>query len=141
METTVDDMSPEIAGHVSERLLEAGALDVFMAPVQMKKNRPGVNLTVIVDPDKRPNMMEILFRESTTLGVRFHEVGREVLERKHVRVSTRYGKVGVKLGLTGGEVLNAAPEFEDCRRIAASKGVALKEVQRAAMAAFAASKK
>jgi uncharacterized protein (DUF111 family) len=122
-------------------MLVAVALDVFVTPVQMKKNRPGVNMTVVVDPDKRANMMEILFRESTTLGVRYHEIGREVLERKHVRVSTRYGKVSVKLGLAGGEVLNAAPEFEDCRRIASSKRVSLKEVQRAAMAAYANSKK
>jgi uncharacterized protein (TIGR00299 family) protein len=141
METTVDDMSPEIAGHASERILQAGALDVFVTPVQMKKSRPGINVTVIAPADKRADMMEILLRETTTLGVRFHEVEREVLERKHVRVSTRYGKVGVKLGLARGEVLNAAPEFEDCRRIAASKGVPLKEVQRTAMAAYAQSKK
>jgi uncharacterized protein (TIGR00299 family) protein len=136
MEATVDDMSPEIAGHLSESLLEAGALDVFVTPVQMKKNRPGVNVTVLAGPDKRASLTEIFFRESTTLGVRFHEVEREVLERKHIHVSTRYGKVSVKLGLADGEVVNVAPEFEDCRRIASSKRVAVKEVQQAAMAAF-----
>jgi uncharacterized protein (DUF111 family) len=136
MEATVDDMSPELVAHVSERLFGGGALDVFVTPVQMKKNRPGVNLTVIATPDKRQSLMDILFRESTTLGVRFHEAERDVLERKRVHVSTRYGKVPVKLGLARGKVVNAAPEFEDCRRIASSKRVALKQVQQAAMAAF-----
>jgi uncharacterized protein (TIGR00299 family) protein len=136
IETTIDDMSPEIAGHLSDRLFQAGALDVFITPVQMKKSRPGVNVTVVADPEKRPSLTEIIFRESTTLGLRFHEVEREELERKQVRVSTRYGKVSVKLGLSGGEVVNIAPEFEDCRRIAASKRVAIKVVQQAAMAAF-----
>jgi uncharacterized protein (DUF111 family) len=129
-------MSPEIAGHLSESLLEAGALDVFVTPVQMKKNRPGVNVTALAGPDKRASLTEIFFRESTTLGVRFHEVEREVLERKHIHVSTRYGKVSVKVGLADGKVVNVAPEFEDCRRIASSKRVAVKEVQLAAMAAF-----
>lgn len=136
METTVDDMSPELAGYVLDRLLEAGALDVFLTPVQMKKNRPGVNLTVVTEPARRPELTEILFAETTTLGLRCHEVERACLERKSVKVKTRYGKVSVKLGLSEGKVVNAAPEFEDCRRIASAKKVSLKEVQQAAMAAF-----
>jgi uncharacterized protein (TIGR00299 family) protein len=136
METTVDDMSPELAGYVLDRLLEAGALDVFLTPVQMKKNRPGVNVTVVAEPVRRPELTEILFAETTTLGLRCHEVERSCLERKSVKVRTRYGGVSVKLGLSDGKVVNAAPEFEDCRRIASAKKVSLKEVQQAALAAF-----
>ncbi len=136
LETTVDDMSPELAGYVLDRLLEAGALDVFLTPVQMKKNRPGVNLTVITEPLRRQQLVEIVFAETTTLGLRCHEVQRECLARQWVKVSTRFGKVSVKLGLSDGKVLNAAPEFEDCRRIASAKKVSLKEVQQAALAAF-----
>jgi uncharacterized protein (TIGR00299 family) protein len=136
LETTIDDMSPELAGYVLDRLLKAGALDVFLTPVQMKKNRPGVNLTVIADPRRRQEMVEILFAETTTLGLRCTSAQREVLERRSVKVATRFGDVSVKLGLSGGNALNAAPEFEDCRRIAAAKGIPLKEVQQAALAAF-----
>ena len=136
MEATLDDMSPELAGYLLERLLAAGALDVFLTPVLMKKSRPGVNVTVLAPLRLRQDMTEILFAESTTLGLRYSEVGREVLERKLVRVSTRFGKVTVKLGLRDGRVLNAAPEFEDCRRLASRKGVSLKEVQQAALAAW-----
>jgi uncharacterized protein (TIGR00299 family) protein len=136
METTVDDMSPELAGYVLDRLLEAGALDVFLTPVQMKKNRPGVNVTVVAEPSRRPELTEILFAETTTLGLRCHEVERSCLERKSVKVRTRYGRVSVKLGLSEGKVVNAAPEFEECRRIATSKKVSLKEVQQAALTAF-----
>jgi len=136
LETTVDDMSPELAGYVLDRLLDAGALDVYLTPVQMKKNRPGVNLTVIAEPVRRQELAEIVFAETTTLGIRCHEVQRECLERQWVKVSTRFGKVSVKLGLSDGKVLNAAPEFEVCRRIASAKKVPLKEVQQAALAAF-----
>jgi uncharacterized protein (TIGR00299 family) protein len=136
METTVDDMTPEVAGHVQERLLAAGALDVFITPVQMKKNRPGMNLTVIAEHRRRSELGEIVFEETTTLGVRVQEVERQVLERKIVKVETRFGRVSVKLGLSGDRVLNVAPEFEDCRRIASAKRVSLKQVQHAAIAAY-----
>jgi uncharacterized protein (TIGR00299 family) protein len=136
VETTIDDMSPELVGHVMEKLFDAGALDVFLTPVQMKKNRPGVNLTVTTEPRKRQALVDILFRETTTLGLRVHEVQREVLQRKIVQVDTRFGKVSMKLGLSGEKVLNVAPEFEDCRRIASNKRASLKEVQQAALAAF-----
>ena len=136
MEATIDDMSPELAGYLLERLLEAGALDVFFTPATMKKSRPGVNVTVIAATNLREEMAGILFSESTTLGLRCHEVERQVLDRKVVQVSTRFGKVAVKLGLSGGRVLNVAPEFEDCRRIAVRKRVSLKEVQHAAISAW-----
>lgn len=141
MEATVDDMSPELAGHLLERLLAAGALDVFLTPVQMKKSRPGVNVTVLAPLGQREDMAEILFTESTTLGVRYAEVDRDVLERKLVPVSTRFGKVTMKVGLRYGRVLNAAPEFEDCRRLASRRAVSVKEVQQAALVAWRASGK
>jgi hypothetical protein len=117
-------------------LLDAGALDVFLTPVHMKKSRPGVNVTVLAPLRLRQDMADILFAESTTLGLRYSEVERDVLERKLVPVATRFGKVNVKLGLRDGQVLNAAPEFEDCRRLASRNGVSLKEVQQAALAAW-----
>lgn len=136
LETTLDDASPELLGYLLERLLAEGALDVFFAPVAMKKNRPGVNVTVIAAPQKREALTGILFAESTTLGVRAHEAEREILERRVVEVATRFGRVPVKLGLRDGQVLNVAPEFEDCRRIAAARRVSLKEVQQEALAAY-----
>jgi len=136
LETTVDDASPELLGYLLERLLAGGALDVFFTPVSMKKNRPGVNVTVMAPPQKREALTAILFAESTTLGIRSHEAEREVLERRVVEVATRYGRVAVKLGLRDGQVLNVAPEFEDCRRIAAARKVSLKEVQQEALAAY-----
>jgi hypothetical protein len=136
MEATLDDMTPELAGYLLERLLAAGALDVFLTPVQMKKSRPGVNVTVLGPLRLRQEMADIFFAESTTLGLRYSEVEREVLERKLVPVATRFGKVTVKLGLRDGQILNAAPEFEDCRRLASRNGVSLKEVQQAALAAW-----
>ena len=136
MEVTVDDMSAELTGYLLERLLEAGALDVFLTPATMKKSRPGVNITVIAPLPLREKLAAILFAESTTLGMRYHEVERQVLERQVVQVTTRFGKVAVKLGSSGGRVLNVAPEFEDCRRLAARKRVSLKEVQHAAISAW-----
>ncbi len=135
LEATIDDMTPEQMGYLQERLLEA-ALDVFLTPVIMKKNRPGVNVTVIARPEARERVSEILFTEGTTLGVRYHEVRREALERRFVSVATPYGKVSVKEGLLGGKVVNRAPELEDCRKLATARKVPLKEIQRAAMQAF-----
>ncbi len=132
LEATIDDMTPEQMGYLHERLLEV-ALDVFLTPVLMKKNRPGVNVTVIARPETRESVSAILFTEGTTLGIRYHEVRREALERRFVSVKTRYGKVKVKEGLLAGRVVNRAPELEDCRKLARSKNVPLKEIQRAAI--------
>jgi uncharacterized protein (TIGR00299 family) protein len=136
LETTVDDASPELLGYLLERLLAEGALDVFFTPVSMKKNRPGVNVTVLAPPERREELVGTLFAESTTLGVRCQQAEREMLERRVVEVTTRFGRVPVKLGIRDGEVLNVAPEFEDCRRIASARKVSLKEVQREALAAY-----
>ncbi len=109
VEATLDDLPPEIAPHLLERLLAAGARDAFFAPVQMKKGRAGLALTALADPEKRDAVVGTLFRESTTLGVRITEAERETLERRVLRVRTPWGPVGVKLGLVDGAVVNRAP--------------------------------
>jgi uncharacterized protein (TIGR00299 family) protein len=134
LEATIDDMTPEQMGYLQEKLLEL-SLDVFLTPVIMKKNRPGVNVTVLARPQARERVSETLFTEGTTLGVRYHEVRRQALERRFVSVSTGYGKVRVKEGILAGKVVNRAPELEDCRRLAVRRNVPLKEVQRAALRA------
>ena len=135
VEATLDDLPPEIAPHLLDRLLAAGARDAFFTPVQMKKGRPGLTVTVLADPERRDAVTATLFRESTTLGVRITEAERETLARRVVRVETPWGPVGVKVGLRNGTVINRAPEFEDCRRLAERAGVALKEIHREALAA------
>ncbi|HXH06695.1 MAG TPA: nickel pincer cofactor biosynthesis protein LarC [Vicinamibacterales bacterium] len=132
----IDDMNPQIFGPLMDRLLAEGALDVFYAPVQMKKNRPGTLVTVLAPPDRRRRLTEVLFRETTTLGVRWSEVWRERLEREIVRVPTPLGDIGVKVARLGGRIVNAVPEFDDCARIAAERGLPVKEVHARALAAF-----
>lgn len=136
LEAQVDDMPAQLLGSLMERLLEVHAVDVFYTPVHMKKGRPGILITVLCRPGQREAVEELLFAESTTLGVRRHEVSRTALEREVVQVATAYGPVGVKLGRRAGRVTNAQPEFEDCRRAAAAAGVPVKEVWAAAVAAF-----
>ena len=102
----------------------------------MKKNRPGTNVTVLVSPGSRQSATEILFHESPTFGIRAYSVERDVLERRFVTVKTRYGKVRVKEGSRGGKLVRAAPEYEDCRRLASAKKVSLETIQRAALAAY-----
>jgi len=136
LETEVDDASPQLLGPLLDQLLSAGALDAFFTPVQMKKGRPGVLVTAIADPSRREALEELLFRETTTLGVRRQVCERSVLERETVRVDTAYGPIRVKIGRRGGVVYNAAPEFDDCQRAAGEKGVAVKETLAAALAAW-----
>jgi pyridinium-3,5-bisthiocarboxylic acid mononucleotide nickel chelatase len=136
LETEVDDASPQLLGPLLERLLAAGALDAFFTPVQMKKGRPGVLVSVLAAPGQREALEELLFRETTTLGVRRLEWDRTCLERETTTVDTAYGPVRVKIGRRGGTVYNASPEFDDCQRVAGEKGVAVKEVLAAALAAW-----
>jgi hypothetical protein len=119
-----------------EQLLAEGALDVFYTPIQMKKNRPGTLLTLIASPDARERLTATIFRETTTIGVRYREMMRECLERETVIVDTPLGSVHVKIARRNGDVLNASPEFEDCARIARERHVPVKDVQAAAMKAF-----
>jgi pyridinium-3,5-bisthiocarboxylic acid mononucleotide nickel chelatase len=136
LETEVDDASPQLLGPLLDRLLAEGALDAFFTPVQMKKGRPGVLVTVIAEPGRRVPLEELLFRETTTLGVRRQEWTRTVLERETRTVATAYGPIRVKIGRRGGVVYNASPEFDDCQRAASERGVAVKEVLAAALAAW-----
>ena len=136
IETNLDDASPEVIGATIGRLLEAGALDAFATPVFMKKNRPGTQLTVIGRDEQVDELVDIVFRESTTLGLRVYPVDRRELEREHVGVETPWGAVRVKIGSRAGEVINAAPEFDDCEQLARQAGVPVKEVIQAAVAAY-----
>jgi hypothetical protein len=136
LETEVDDMSPQLLPPLVERLLAAGALDVFFTPIQMKKARPGFLITVVADPTGREPVEELLFAETTTLGVRRQEWERTTLDRESVAVTTPYGPVSVKVGRRGERVYNVQPEFEDCQRAAAATAVPVKEVWAAALAAY-----
>jgi len=136
IEANLDDMNPQIYGYFADRALAGGALDVFAVPVQMKKGRPGQLLTVLCRPQDASRMAELLFEETTTIGVRSYEARRQILERETVPVETPHGTVRVKVSRRNGAVLNAAPEYEDCRRLAAERGVPLKQVLADAVVAF-----
>src|ERR1041385_2149217 len=136
IEAEIDDMNPQIFGVVMDKLLASGALDVFYTPIQMKKNRPGTLLSVIAPPGARQELTSIIFRETTTIGVRYREMTRECLDRETHTVTTPFGDVRVKIARRGGEVLNASPEFDDCVRLAEASGKSVKEVQAAATKAF-----
>jgi uncharacterized protein (TIGR00299 family) protein len=136
VECEIDDMNPQIFGPLIDRLLAAGALDVFYTPVQMKKNRPGILITVLAPPDARETVFGILFTETTTIGVRYQTMTREVLDREVVTVETPLGAIRFKVASRRGRVLNAAPEFDDCSRLAAEKGLPLKEVHAIALGAW-----
>ena len=135
-EANIDDMSPQLYGYFLEKALAAGALDVTCTSVQMKKNRPGLTVSIICEPDRVDPLSEILFEQTTTIGVRIYEARRKVLEREHVTAETTYGPVQVKVARRHGKVVNAAPEFEDCQRLATEKSVPLKQVIAAAEAAY-----
>ena len=136
IECEIDDMNPQLFGVAMDRLYEAGALEVFYVPVQMKKNRPGTLLTVVSAPERRPVLVDIIFKETTTIGLRHHEVDRECLQRELITVETPAGAVRVKIAWRGGRVVNAVPEFEDCARLATATNLSVKEVQALAMRAY-----
>jgi len=128
IEANLDDLNPQIYGYFVERALAAGALDVFSTPVQMKKNRPGILVTLMCESASVNKLIDLIFRETTTIGVRTHEVRRRTLEREIVPVETPLGEVRMKVSRMNDTMLNATPEYEDCRQIAAQKGVPLKQV-------------
>ena len=132
MSAGIDDMNPENFEHIMELLLENGALDVYLTPVQAKKTRPGTLLTLLCPPGDAPAMASILFSESTTFGVRYHREARLKLSRKIVEVTTEWGRVKVKAGSAGGDLQTISPEFEDCKRIARETGVPLRRIYDAA---------
>ena len=136
LECEIDDMNPQIYGVLMETLYAAGALDVFYTAVQMKKNRPGTLLTVVAPPDLRDALTGIVFRETTTIGLRYQELLRACLDREIVVVETPVGPVRFKIARRDGEVLNASPEFEDCARAAAERSLPVKDVLGLAMQAY-----
>ncbi len=138
IETVIDDSTPQLLAYVSELLLEAGAWDVYRAPVQMKKGRTGVQMTVLSSPEAMPAMRDLLLRETTTIGLRWRLENKVALTREFVEVETEWGKVRMKIARwPSGEVANAAPEYEVCRSIARGHGVPLKRVTQEAMRAYA----
>jgi uncharacterized protein (TIGR00299 family) protein len=136
IECEIDDMNPQLFGPLMDRLAEAGSLDVFYAGVQMKKNRPGTLVTVIAPPDRREAISAVLFTHTTTIGVRYQEMRRDILDRKVVSIDTPVGPLRMKVASRNGRVMNAAAEFDDCARIAAERGMPIKEVQAIAMKAW-----
>jgi uncharacterized protein (TIGR00299 family) protein len=141
LEANLDDLNPQVFGYVMDRLLEEGALDVFGMPVQMKKNRPGTLLTVLCKPEDAEKLTQLVFSETTTLGVRRREESRQTLARRWENVRTEWGEVRIKIASMNGTVTNYAPEYEDCRRIAAEHHVPLKTVMQEASRAYSRDKK
>jgi pyridinium-3,5-bisthiocarboxylic acid mononucleotide nickel chelatase len=135
VETTVDDMSPQLWEPLVDSLFEVGALDVYLTPVLMKRSRPGVVLTALCPPAARAAVARVLFRESTTIGVRWTAYQRERLVRETVTLATAYGAVDFKVSRLDGRAVTATPEFEQVRRIARDKGLAVREVLDEARAA------
>jgi uncharacterized protein (TIGR00299 family) protein len=138
IEANIDDLNAQVFGYLMEKALAAGALDIFYTPVQMKKNRPGVLLTLLCNPPDRERMCDLIFRETTTLGVRYRNEEREILTREFATVETEYGPIRIKVSRArDGRVMNASPEFEDCRVAAEKSGVGLRDAQTAALKAYA----
>jgi len=133
-ETTIDDMSPEIGGWLMEKLLAKGALDVFYTPAQMKKSRPGTLLGVLAKEEDKEAVLDTIFTESTTIGVRTHLVERHCLARTIKEVKTEYGTISVKVSTRQGRTINIQPEYEDCKKIAQEQGIPLKTIMAAASA-------
>jgi pyridinium-3,5-bisthiocarboxylic acid mononucleotide nickel chelatase len=129
LECEIDDMNPQIFGVLMEKLYTAGALEVFYSAVQMKKNRPGTLMTIVAKPEQREAMTDLVFRESTTIGIRHQELSRECLDREMVTVTTSLGPVRFKVARRDGRVLNAQPEFEDLAKLSAERGIPIKDAQ------------
>ena len=126
LETNLDDCPPELLGAAMQRLLDAGALDVWFAPIQMKKQRPAVMLSVLCEEEKVPSLTDIIFENTTAFGLRMEKIVRLKLARRIETVRTEFGEVAVKIGSRGGEVLQVAPEFESCRALSERTGAPLR---------------
>ena len=136
LETNLDDLSPEILGAVMEKLLSAGALDVWFTSIQMKKNRPGTQLSLLCAEGEIEALAEILFTETTAFGLRISEVVRLKLERRFEQVHTEFGEVRIKIGSRAARVLQVAPEFESCRALSEKAGQPLRTIYEAALRAY-----
>ncbi|HLK52427.1 MAG TPA: nickel insertion protein, partial [Candidatus Angelobacter sp.] len=136
LEANVDDMSPQVFGYVMEQALNSGALDAFGIPVQMKKSRPGMLLTVLCRTEDSQRLTKLILSETTTLGVRIRREARAALTRRHMSVNTKWGEVRMKLANLNGSISNYAPEYEDCSRIAKEQKVPLKTVMQEAIKVY-----
>ncbi len=136
IETNIDDVNPQVFGYLMDKLLAAGALDVYHIPVQMKKNRPGVLLSVVCTPDRLEQLSNVIFVETTTIGLRYYMAGRKVLAREIVEVQTDFGSVRLKVARLDSKIINYSAEYDDCRAAAELNDVPLREVQVAAQRAF-----
>jgi uncharacterized protein (DUF111 family) len=130
IEANIDDMNPQVYEYVTEKLFKTGALDVFLTQVLMKKGRPGIKLTVLCKEADSEKLIKIVMKETTTIGLRFYEVKRRVLQREIKLIDTEFGKVRVKFSRLGDEILKATPEYEDCKRIAKKFNIPLIEIMR-----------
>jgi uncharacterized protein (TIGR00299 family) protein len=128
IESNIDDMNPQFYDYVMDRLFEGGALDVFLTPIIMKKNRPATKITILSDNDKTNSLADILLSETTSFGLRIYRTERIKLEREIKTITTEYGDVKVKIGKREGRIVNTAPEYEDCKRIAKERGISIKDL-------------
>ena len=137
LETNIDDMNPQIYGYLYDRLFEAGARDVWTIPIYMKKNRPGQMLSVMVSEEEKEACARIIFRETTSIGIRVRRLEERLEAVRHMaKVETKYGVIACKVSAYGGHIINVSPEYEDCCRLAREKGVPLKLVQQEAVKDF-----
>lgn len=137
LETNIDDMNPQIYGYLYDRLFEAGARDVWTVPIYMKKNRPGQMLSVLVEEQDKDACARIIFRETTSIGIRVRRIEERLEADRHMaKVQTKYGLVSCKVAAYGGHIVNVSPEYEDCCRLAREKKVPLKLVQQEALRVF-----
>jgi len=135
VETNIDDMNPEFFEYIIERLMHYGALDAYLTPIYMKKNRPATLMTVLIPADNLNPVLDIIFSETTTIGVRIHHAERKKLRRESITVNTPLGEIRVKAGWIGDRLVNLSPEYDDCRKIAQEKNIPLKDVFEEAKAA------
>nr|WP_211205040.1 nickel insertion protein [Halobacteroides halobius] len=133
LETNIDDMNPEIYSYLFPKLFETGALDVYLTNIMMKKNRPGVKVNVLCQLEDTSQLEEIIFRETTTLGIRKYEVERKALKRKFYQLETLFGEITIKVAYYQGELIKYAPEYEECKKIAQSLEVPVKKVYNQAL--------
>ena len=140
LETNIDDLSPQVLGHFMDQALQAGALDCWFTPIQMKKNRPATLVSILTKTAEEQKFLNLLYRETSTIGVRVQHVSRHALARENDRLATEFGEIGVKVASSGGEILNVQPEFEDLKAASASAGVPLLEVEAAAKRSLSATR-
>ena len=136
LECNLDDTTPELIGLLTDKLLEHGALDVFTKSILMKKQRPATMLSVLTTPEQRDRMLELIFTESTTFGVRYYDVERDILDRSIVVVKTKYGNINVKVGKRNGDIVSASPEIDNCKLCAEQHGTSVEDVYRSALAVW-----